>query len=141
MSKYGSPDIKIEVDNTVGTLVDMSAYIDEVNEVNVEALLQESHTFGDSWVENLYTGVKRGNPITFSGFYDDTATTGPDVIFNVLGDTREVKITYDGSTGAKYTLFRAIITSYVRSPSRGENTRYSVTLTPTGEIAEDSVLS
>lgn len=140
MAKYGSPDIKIEVDNAGGTLQNMTAYIDEVNEVNVEALLQESHTFGDSWVENLYTGVKRGNAITFSGFYDDTATTGPDAIFNDLGDTREVKITYDGSTGAKYTLFEAIITNYVRSPSRGENTRYSVTFTPTGEIAEDAAL-
>ena len=141
MAKYGSPDLKIEVDNAGGTLVDMSAYIETVNEVSVEALLQESHTFGDEWVEHLYTGVKQGAPVTFEGFYDDTATTGPDAIFNALGSSREVKITYDGATAAKYTLFNSIITNYKRLPSRGELHRYSVTFTPTGEIAEDAALS
>ena len=138
MAKYGSPSLVIEADNAAGTLVDMTQYVDEVNEVNVEALIQESHTFGDSWVENLYTGVKKGNPVTFSGFYDDTAVSGPDVIFNALGSTREVKITYGGS---KYSHFNAIITSYVRTPTRGELTRYSVTYTPTGQIFEDAAPS
>jgi hypothetical protein len=104
MAKYGPNDISIDVDNTGGTPVTMDAYIDEWAGADVEAILEESHTFNDAWVEQLYSGIQRMSPITMSGFYDDTATTGPDAIFNALGETRTVTITWGGSktnTGAK----------------------------------------
>lgn len=133
MAKYGSDDVVIEVDNSGGTLVDLSQYIDTINEINISAMLQESHAFGDSWVENLYTGVKMIAPVTIEGFYDDTTTTGPNAVLNSLGDTRTFKITY-GST--KTTSVEAVITSYVRRPVRGELTRFTCTLTPTGAVTE-----
>lgn len=133
MSKYGSDDVVIEVDNSGGTLVNLSQYIDTINEINISAMIQESHAFGDSWVEQLYTGVKMTAPITIEGFYDDTSSTGPDVVLNSLGDTRTFKITY-GST--KTTSVEAVITSYVRRPVRGELTRFTCTLTPTGAVTE-----
>lgn len=133
MAKYGSDDVVIEVDNSGGTLVDLSQYIDTINEINISAMLQESHAFGDSWVEHLYTGVKMTAPITIEGFYDDTSTTGPNAVLNSLGDTRTFKITY-GST--KTTSVEAVITSYVRRPVRGELTRFTCTLTPTGAVTE-----
>lgn len=133
MAKYGSDDLKIEVDNSGASLVDLSNYIDTVNEFNVEALLQESHAFGDAWVEQLYTGVKRANPVTLEGFYDDTASTGPDVVLNAIGDTRTLKFTW-GST--KTSSVEAVITSYVRKPARGELHRFACTLTPTGTVTE-----
>ena len=141
MTKYGSPEIKIEVDGTDNTGMDMkdlSEYVDTINEINIEALLQEGHAFGDDWVKQLFTGIKRGNAITLEGFYDDTATTGPDAVLNSIGDTRKVKITYDGDTGAKYTYFDAVIQNYIRRPVRGELTRYACPLMPTGEMLEDS---
>ncbi len=140
MGKHGSPDFKFEVAQSGGAMADMSQYIDEINEINVEALLQEGHAFGDSWVKQLFTGVKQGQAVTVSGFYDDTVTVGPDAIFNALGDERKCRATYDGETGNKYTEFMAVITNYVRTPTRGEKTRYSCTLTPTGEMSEDSAL-
>lgn len=133
MAKYGSDDVVIEVDNSGGTLVDLSQYIDTINEINISAMLQESHAFGDAWVENLYTGVKMTAPITIEGFYDDTSTTGPNAVLNSLGDTRTFKITY-GST--KTTSVEAVLTSYVRRPVRGELSRFTCTLTPTGAVTE-----
>lgn len=133
MAKYGSDDVVIEVDNSGGSLVDLSQYIDTINEINISAMIQESHAFGDSWVEQLYTGVKMTAPITIEGFYDDTVTTGPNAILNSLGDTRTFKITY-GST--KTTSVETVITSYVRRPVRGELTRFTCTLTPTGAVTE-----
>lgn len=133
MAKYGSDDVVIEVDNSGGTLVDLSQYIDTINEINISAMLQESHAFGDSWVEQLYTGVKMTAPITIEGFYDDTSSTGPNAVLNSLGDTRTFKITY-GST--KTTSVESVITSYVRRPVRGELTRFTCTLTPTGAVTE-----
>jgi|TARA_S200002703_G_scaffold159912_1_gene175440 hypothetical protein len=133
MAKYGPNDISIDVDNTGGTPVTMDAYIDDWAGADVEAILEESHTFNDAWVEQLYSGIQRMSPITMSGFYDDTATTGPDAIFNALGETRTVTITWGGS---KTTATEAIISQYTRTPGRNASTRFTVTLTPTGTVTE-----
>jgi hypothetical protein len=133
MAKYGPNDISIDVDNTGGTPVTMDAYIDDWAGADVEAILEESHTFNDAWVEQLYSGIQRMSPITMSGFYDDTATTGPDAIFNALGETRTVTITWGGS---KTTATEAIISAYNRTPGRNASTRFTVTLTPTGTVTE-----
>ncbi len=135
MAKYGSADLKIEFDNSSGDLQNVSNYIDEVNDVDIEAMLQESHAFGDSWVEQFFTGIKRVGDITLGGFYDDTVTVGPDALFIAIGDSRELKFSWDGSS--KNTLFNTIIKNYTRTPSRGELTRFSVTLAVTGSVSEN----
>ncbi|KKL83225.1 hypothetical protein LCGC14_1976880 [marine sediment metagenome] len=133
MAKYGSDDLKVEVDNASDTLVDLSQYVDEIDGVDIEALIQESHAFGDAWVEQLYSGVNRVAPITLAGFYDDTVTVGPNAILNALGATRTLKITW-GST--KTTSVECVITNYRRLPVRNESTRFSCTLTPTAAVTE-----
>ena len=72
MAKYGSDDLGIKIGGT-----EMKNYIDTINDFAIEALLQEGTAFGDSWVEQLYTGIKKGSDLTLEGFYDDAATTGP----------------------------------------------------------------
>ena len=133
MAKYGSKDLKIEVDNSSDTLVDLSQYITGINGVTVEAILEEGTAFGDTWVEQLFTGNKQTSAITLDGFYDDTASTGPDVILNALGSTRTLKVTW-GST--KTTSVEAVITSYSRNPVRKELTKFQCVLTPTGTVTE-----
>ena len=133
MAKYGPDDFAISVDDSGGTPVVMDPYVDELDGMDIEAIIEESHAFVATWVENLYSGIRKGNPFTVGGFYDDTATTGPDVIFNALGNTRTVKLTWGGS---KTTSFECIITKYVRTPGRNLSSRYSVTFTPTGAVTE-----
>jgi len=128
MAKYGSDDLGITIGGT-----EMKNYIDTINDFAIEALLQEGTAFGDSWVEQLYTGIKKGSDLTLEGFYDDAATTGPDAKFIPIGTTVAVVITWGGS---KTTSFSAIIKTYGRKPSRGELHRYSVTLSPTAAITE-----
>lgn len=128
MAKYGSDDLGITFGGT-----ELKNYIDTINDWSVEALLQEGHAFGDAWVEQLYTGIKRGQPLTVEGFYDDTGATGPDVILNVPGNTLAVVITWGGS---KTSSFSAIVQAYTRQPVRGELTRFSCTLLPTGAVTE-----
>jgi hypothetical protein len=135
MAKYGSDDVTVNVDNSGGTPVALTNYIDTISGIDVEAITQETHAFGDAWVENSYVGVKKGNAITMEGFYDDTASTGPDVVFGAaaLGDTRTVTVLYGAS---KSTSFECVVQKYVRTPTRGELTRFSVTLLPTGTSTE-----
>lgn len=132
MSKYSSVDFGIEITNSTGVSKDLSSYIDTVNELNIEALLQEGHAFGDAWVKQLFTGVKQGQDVTVEGFYDDV-TDGPHEILQGIGDTRTVIVKWGGG---KKSTFDVVIKNYVRKPVRGELTRFSCTLTPTGEITE-----
>lgn len=128
MAKYGSDDLSITAGGT-----EMKNYIDTINGFEIEALTQEGTAFGDAWVEHLYTGIQEAKPLTLEGFYDDTATTGPDAKFNTLGTSVAFVITWGGS---KTSSFTAIIKNYVRSPVRKELTRFSVTLLPTAAVTE-----
>jgi hypothetical protein len=130
VAKYGQADFAISVGGT-----DMSQHVDTLNSADIEAMIQQSDTFGDSWVEQLYAGVRRMEPVVAEGFYDDTATTGPDAKFgdSALGTTVAVVLTWGGS---KTSSFNAIISRYSRTPGRGELSRYSATLTPTGAVTE-----
>ena len=128
MAKYGSNSMAVSIGGT-----DMSQHIDTLNGFEVEALIQESHTFGDSWVERLYTNIRNAMPFTLVGFYDDTVTTGPDAKFNTLGTTVAVVLTWGGT---KTSTFNAIVTKYKRTPTRGELHRYEVELTPSGAVTE-----
>jgi hypothetical protein len=138
MAKYGSNSLSVSLDNSGGTPVAMTAYITAINAVTVEALLEESHSFGDSWFESLATGMRRMSPVEISGIYDDTSSTGPDAVFNSPASapstsTRTLLITWGGS---KTTSVETVITSFTRGATRNELTSYSVTLTPTGTVTE-----
>lgn len=130
MAKYSSKDL----DLTVG-VNSMKAYIMDDVTVGVEVGTEDMTAYGDTWAKHISTGVKRGDPVTIGGFYDDTATTGPDAIFNTIGTTIEIVITWGGS---KTTSFAAIVQRYERLAKIGEMTKYLCTLQPTGEIEEDA---
>ena len=140
MAYYGSNSLSVVVDSTAGTTVDVSQSILEINGFDVEAMMEESHTFGDSWVENLFTGLRKANEITLKGFYADTAATGFDVIFNDPGNT---KTSGSGSRtfsigwgGSKTSTVEVYIKNYRRLPSRGTLTKAEVVLSPTGAVTE-----
>ena len=135
MAKYGSDDFVFKIDvSDAGALQDMSQYVDTIGGFKITRLTQESHTAGDSWVEHLWSGVRRGEDFTVEGFYDDTASTGPDAVFNgTHAETRTVEMTY-GST--KKSTFEAWIVDYERLFTRGELTRYRATIRPSGAVTE-----
>lgn len=133
MAKYGSNSIVIEVDNASNSLVDLSQYITAINGVSKEVLTEESTTFGDTWEEHLSAVIKRMEPIELDGFYDDTATTGPHVILDSLGDTRTFKITWGGS---KTTSVETILKKYQRMAQVKGLTKFKATLQPTGAPTE-----
>lgn len=138
MANYGQPSVVVAFDNSGGTPVTMTAYVQEINGIDVAAILEQSDSFGDSWFESLATGMRMMVPVTLGGLYDDTATTGPDAIFNAPAatpatGTRTLTITYGGS---KTTSVECLIQKYTRVLSRGKLHRYSVTLQPSGAVTE-----
>lgn len=133
MANYGTDDIAVVFDNSAGTTVNVSQSILEINGVDVEAMIEESHTMGDSWVEQLFTGLRRGADITLRGFYDDDSDTGFDFMFKGVGETRTLQVTWGGT---KTTTVETIIKNYRRLPTRGELTKGEVVLAPTGAFTE-----
>lgn len=135
MANYNSSNIVVEFDvSDGGSLGVMTPYVREISVADVNIVLQESHSFGDSWVEFITTGIKKMEKITLKGFYDDTASTGPNVVFNSqAGASRSLKITW-GST--KTTSVETLIESYKRMPQLNSNTMYEVVLQPTGAVTE-----
>lgn len=134
MARYGSKDLKIEVDNSGGTPVDISAYVTTVGGFTVEAILEDSTVFSAIWATQAATGNKQVPDVTLTGFYDDTASTGPNALFaGAEGDTRTLKFTWGGT---KTSSVEAIIKSYARNPQVKTLTKFTVVLTPTGAVTE-----
>ncbi len=128
MSKYSSKDLDLTVATT-----SMKAHILDDVTLGIEVGTEEATAFGDEWEKHISTGIKRGDPITVGGHYDDTASTGPDAKLNTLGTTVAIVITWGGT---KTSTFDAIVKRYERLAKVGEMTRYVATLQPTGEITE-----
>lgn len=140
MAKFGSQGIKVEFDNSGGTLQNMSTYITSLNGFKINAETVDTTYLGSTWMSKAYAGVKSLDDVTIEGFYDDTATTGPDAIFSDVGNvatagiTRSLKITWDMPTAAKTTTVETIIKSYERAPVKGELTKYTVILECTDAV-------
>lgn len=133
MAQYGSDDVAIVFDNSAGTTVNITQSILSVSGIDVEAILEETHTFGDSWVEQTAVGLNRMGDITVQGNYDDDADTGFNFMFKNIGETRTFAITYGGT---KITTVETLIKNYRRMPSRGALTKAEAVLSPTGAPTE-----
>jgi hypothetical protein len=138
MANYGQSSVVVAFDNSGGTPVTMTPYVQTINGVSVESLMEQSDSFGDSWQEFLPVAVRKNGTITLDGLYDDTATTGPDAIFNapaptVATTTRTLTLTFGGS---KTYAVETYIQKYDRMVVRGKLHRYSVVLQPTGAATE-----
>jgi hypothetical protein len=129
MAKYGSPHVPyILIDG-----YDVKSDVTEINDLGIEAVLEETHTLGDSWFESTHVGLRKA---TFSqtGFYDDSAghvnaltadNTGTQRVVVVgLSPTKSVGMA--GAFGAKYT----------RLVDRGKLHKFKVVYTVTGAVEE-----
>ena len=133
MANYGPDDLVISCDDSGGTPRPITSYIRPIGGFKIEQLLQESHSFGDTWFESLLVGIQRGQDLTLGGLYDDAATTGPDVVFKTMTGSRTVVLTW-GST--KTSTFEAWVISYERLGRLNELTMFEVVLRPTGSVVE-----
>ena len=134
--KHGSQDVVVAFDDSGGNVQTMTPYITEINGLDIEAITEESTAFGDTWMKNLAVGVSKGADVSLGGYYDDTATTGPDAIFNALPAgpataTRTLTITF--ATDKTFSC-EVIIVKYTRTLAFNALTKFTVLLRPSGTI-------
>ena len=139
MANSNPSGMKIEYDNAGGTPVDISQYVMTINDVDVESVTEETHTFGDSWDEHTPVGIGRMAAIEIGGLYDDTAVSGPDALFagrvpeTTTSTSRTLTITWGGT---KTTSVETFLSSYKRTADRNGLTKYTAKLQPTGAVSE-----
>lgn len=91
MAKYGSNSVFVLVDG-----YDISGDTFEAT-LNKSVALEETHGFGDSWVERTSTAIKSGS-VEHRTFYDDAALASNDALVSSNGSSRVMLVGLAGNT-------------------------------------------
>lgn len=80
MAKYKvSGNSVVKIDDALGTLRDLSAYVDTISALGKEVQELDVTSFADT-AERVIAGIETAQEFTISGHFDDTGTTGPDAV-------------------------------------------------------------
>ena len=135
--KHSSSEVTIGYDDAPGgSLRQIEQSVLTMSGVKIEAGQQLSHAYGDSWEESTPTGIRKVLPITMTGFFDDTATTGPHTVLRVVdgdidptGSTRTLTVVFGNS---KTFTVETRLVSYEVLGKNGNLTEYAAVIQPTG---------
>jgi len=133
--KYGSASVTITYDDGPGgTGQVVTGYVQTMSGTKISSTLQASHAFGDSWEEHTPTGMNKMEPVTLSGHWDTTATTGPHVVFIAPDDgpqdaTRTLVLVFGDS---KTMTVETRLVSYEVLGQNGNLTQFTAVIQPTG---------
>lgn len=84
--KHSSSEITVTIDATQGGSGQaITAYLTSGVEAGLNALMEKVTAYGDTSEKNFPVGLTSVDDITLHGWFDDTATTGPHVIFGSSG--------------------------------------------------------
>ena len=134
MTLAGYPDLKIEIDDTVGgSLTDISQYVTGFGGYSVEQVLEELTGAGDSTDRHGKVGFEQKSEITLSGPYEDEANSLVALTLDKEGELRTLKLTFDAAASDTRQV-ECLIKSTGRTPTRGAFHGYEVVLVPTGAI-------
>jgi len=137
MSKYGSPQVTITLDDSGGTPRIVTAFVLTMGALKITNKTQVSTAYGSTWEASLVTGLRAGSPITLGGIYDDTALVGTGAVMQVTdadavpGFTRTLSI---GIGGGHTYLAEVIMADSSIVPKTGNLTDFTATLNPTGAV-------
>jgi hypothetical protein len=138
--KHGSSEVTFSIDDAPGGAPQvMTNYLLTIGGAKIENILQPSHAFGDSWAEMLSTGFAQVPEIPVTGFFDDTASTGPHNVFQVKAAdrspqaaTRTVAMGFGNSTSFGG---EAVMKSYEVLGKNGNLTEFAAVIQPVGAWA------
>jgi hypothetical protein len=131
MSIYGSKDLVITLTDAGAVARDITQFVRTFNGIEIEALLEESHSYGDQWPEMIWPGFAKGSPVEIGGIYDDGANT-PYALWS-RGASRQMVITWGGG---HTTTFTVLMNKWKRGPELEKAHKYTMTLMPSGAIAD-----
>ena len=129
MAKYKVAGVsEISIDNSAGTLLNMTSYVDTVSALGREIMPLDVTTFADS-AERFIAGIEVSQEVTIEGPFDDAATTGPDFVFSTLiGTVNTIQFAPAGTvSGRRKITGEFLFTSYKPNASVKERLSYTLT--------------
>ena len=129
--KHGSSEITISYDDGPGgTLRIITPYVTTFGGIKITSNMQTSTVFGAAIETMLPTGMSKLEQITVHGFFDDTATVGPHVVFiapdtSPQASTRSLSVVIGNS---KTWSSEGYLVSYVVLGKVGALTEYEAVL-------------
>jgi len=129
--KHGSAEITISYDDGPGgTPRTITSYVLTMGAVKLTSNMQANTPYGATVEAMLPTGVAKIDKITIHGFWDDTATTGPHVVFltpdtSPQAATRTLAIVFGNS---KTWTSEGYLESYAVSGKAGNLTEFDAVI-------------
>lgn len=119
---------------------DLRGTLTDIN-MDWSAITEETHTLGDSWIENSYVGVRQAN-IQQSGFYDDDAGSAHEALSTGPGISRVLCFGLEGTaTGAHFIGFNgAMEVNYRRIANRGVLHKAEAVYRGNGQVDEGRII-
>jgi hypothetical protein len=140
MAKAGSNEVSFEIlvsDGGAASTGFASNYITKINDVVVNREAVDATPFGVVDETYIIGVMKKRDPLVISGFYDDTATTGPDAVLNIGKIThtapRSCTLTLKSGKTITGTVW---IEKYTRTLEVGNYHGYEASLRYTGTVTE-----
>ena len=132
MAKYGSGSVAVTMDDSGGTPRIITPYVQTIGGLKIETITQETNPFGGTAEKPNSVGVYKSITIPVTGFFDDTATVGPHVVFGTISSTVAASSrTLAVNTGGGTFTVECIVTGYEVMPKNGNVTEYAATLQTT----------
>jgi hypothetical protein len=138
--KHGSNEVAFEIDVSDGGALSTSfgtTYLTKIGDSVVNREAVEATPFGVVDEQYIIGIIKKREPLTIEGFYDDTASTGPDAILNIgkvtHATTRSTVLTF---ASGKTITGEVWIEKYTRTVEVGQYHGFSASLRYTGTITE-----
>jgi hypothetical protein len=129
MAKYGSGSVTVTMDDSGGTPQTITPYVQTMGGLKIEAITQQTNPFGTTAEAFTPVGVFKSIDIPITGFFDDTATSGPHVVFKTISSTvAAASRTLVVVTGGGTFTVECLVTSYEVMPKNNNLTEYAANL-------------
>jgi len=135
MAFAGYPALKIELDDEVPALKDISTYVTSVNGWTKAQILEEVTGAGDDDERWACVGLGKVEPIILTGPYENTADGLWDVTAITWTEARTLQFTFDMPGAADVQQVETYIQDVSINPERGKLHAVQVTLQPTGAVS------
>lgn len=137
MAKYPvAGNSYIEVDDAGGTPRDLSPYLDEIEPLGQGVSFLDVTGLNDT-ARRVISGVEDGQELVIRGIFDDTATTGPDVVLaGIVGQVGTVSYGPAGNGSGQRKLTGEFLCLAYRAISKvGNQVRFEARFKPDGAIS------
>src|SRR5258708_1801939 len=111
VGKHSSSEVTVSLEDAPeGTPRIITAFILTIGPCKITSIMQKSTAFVDAWDKMLPTGMSKIDPITLTGFWDDSAGgTAPHSVFltpdvSPNAGTRALVVTFSTGTVRTFTV-------------------------------------